>query len=140
MKLLSSLKWIGIAMVEWKIDANDGLPYLLEINPRFWGGLELAIRSGVDFPMMYYQACLDQPVKFEPKYSVGVVSRWIIPGELLRYLSTPHAMRENFLAFISGLPEQADEWDTRDIRGTLAAIICPTLSLVRRKYWKFLRR
>jgi predicted ATP-grasp superfamily ATP-dependent carboligase len=49
-RLLRALDWYGVAMVEFKIDPRDGQPKLIEINPRFWGSLELAIAAGVDFP------------------------------------------------------------------------------------------
>ncbi len=51
--LLKALRWEGVAMVEFKQDAQLGTPYLLEINPRFWGSLPLAIHAGVDFPFLY---------------------------------------------------------------------------------------
>ena len=48
--LLDDLGWHGVAMVEFKRDARDGVPKLMEINGRFWGSLQLAIDAGVDFP------------------------------------------------------------------------------------------
>ncbi|MGA8234458.1 MAG: ATP-grasp domain-containing protein, partial [Candidatus Acidiferrales bacterium] len=59
--LMRALKWKGVAMVEWKVDPRDGTARLMEINPRFWGSLELAIRSGVNFPVLYAQAAAGQP-------------------------------------------------------------------------------
>ena len=44
------LKWHGVAMVEFKRDARDGVSKLLEINGRFWGSLQLSVDAGVDFP------------------------------------------------------------------------------------------
>ena len=52
LSLLKSLNWVGVAMVEFKVDPRDGIPKLMEINPRFWGSLHLAIISGVDFPYL----------------------------------------------------------------------------------------
>lgn len=51
-RLLARLNWQGVAMVEYKIDASTGMPYLMEINGRFWGSLQLAIDAGVDFPRL----------------------------------------------------------------------------------------
>ena len=48
-QLLDDACWHGVAMVEFKV-APDGTPYLMEINTRFWGSLQLAIDAGVDFP------------------------------------------------------------------------------------------
>ncbi len=57
--LLSSLKWKGMAMVDFRQGA-DGEFRLLEVNPRFWGSLALAVQAGVDFPVLYYKAALGQ--------------------------------------------------------------------------------
>ncbi len=49
MKLLEHLRWTGVAMVEFK-ETVGGTLFLMEINPRFWGSLQLAIDAGADFP------------------------------------------------------------------------------------------
>lgn len=48
--LLRRHGWIGVAMVEYKLDDATGEPVLMEVNGRFWGSLQLAIDAGVDFP------------------------------------------------------------------------------------------
>ena len=48
-ELLSALDWHGVAMVEFK-DSAEGVPKVVEINPKFWGSLDLAIESGLNFP------------------------------------------------------------------------------------------
>ena len=48
-KLLSAVNWVGVAMVEFRV-AQDGTPYLMEVNGRFWGSLQLSIDCGIDFP------------------------------------------------------------------------------------------
>lgn len=59
--LLCAAKWHGVAMVEFRV-SESGKPYLMEINPRFWGSLQLAIDSGIDFPWLLYLASTGQPV------------------------------------------------------------------------------
>ncbi len=54
-KLAHTLKWHGPIMIEFKIDSETGEVLLMEINGRFWGSLPLAVRAGVNFPMMVYQ-------------------------------------------------------------------------------------
>lgn len=51
-QLFESLHWHGVGMAEFRINANTRQPILMEINPRFWGSLPLAIASGVDFPRL----------------------------------------------------------------------------------------
>ena len=51
-------------MVEFKVDPRDGIPKLMEVNPRFWGSLQLAIVSGVDFPYLILKMARRE--SFEP--------------------------------------------------------------------------
>ncbi len=74
--LLDQLGWNGVAMVEYKRDATTGTPYLMEINGRFWGSLQLAIDAGVDFPNLLLAAELGQPVEPVLDYRIGVRWRW----------------------------------------------------------------
>ncbi len=41
----------GVAMVEYKQEAQSGRPILMEVNGRPWGSLQLAIYSGVNYPL-----------------------------------------------------------------------------------------
>jgi len=78
--LLNAVNWHGIAMVEFKI-ADDGTPYLMEINTRFWGSLQLAIDSGVDFPWLLYQIACGKRVEPFSEYKIGRRLRWVL-GDL----------------------------------------------------------
>ena len=60
-QLLDASHWHGVAMIEFRV-APDGTYYLMEVNTRFWGSLQLAIDAGVDFPKLLLQAQLQQPV------------------------------------------------------------------------------
>jgi predicted ATP-grasp superfamily ATP-dependent carboligase len=73
--LLNLFDWEGVAMVEYKIDARSGTPYLMEVNGRFWGSLQLAIDAGVDFPVLLLRAARGGKVT-RPRYRAGVRSRW----------------------------------------------------------------
>ena len=54
-KLLRELKWVGVAMVEFKGTPACGFR-LMEINPRFWGSLALSTASKCDIPLALYNA------------------------------------------------------------------------------------
>ena len=138
--LLRHLNWRGIAMVEWKVHPRDGKPRLMEINPRFWGSLELAVRSGMDFPALYARAAMREQVAPIEGYQTGVRCRWMMPGELLRYASQPRTDRESLSGFLRGLPSQAEEWDRQDLRGGLASIVCTGALALHPRYWKYLKR
>jgi predicted ATP-grasp superfamily ATP-dependent carboligase len=74
--LLDRFGWRGVAMVEYKRDSSTGQAYLMEVNGRFWGSLQLAIDSGVDFPRILVACALGQQTQQMPSYRVGVRSRW----------------------------------------------------------------
>ncbi len=63
-------------MVEFKHDARDGTPKLLEINGRFWGSLQLAVDAGIDFPYLLYRLAVDGDVEPAFSYETGVRLRW----------------------------------------------------------------
>lgn len=74
--LLAEMQWHGPAMVEFR---DDGVhpPWLMEVNGRFWGSLELAVQSGVDFPRMWLDILAEQQVSFEQDYRTDVTLRWL---------------------------------------------------------------
>lgn len=74
--LLRSFGWQGVAMAEFKRDAATGRAYLMEVNGRLWGSLQLAIDAGVDFPALLVAAALGRPLPEPGAYRVGVRSRW----------------------------------------------------------------
>jgi predicted ATP-grasp superfamily ATP-dependent carboligase len=79
-KLLSAAELTGAAMVEFRV-ATDGKPYLMEVNCRFWGSLQLAIDCGVDFPWLSYQITQGLPVGEPQPYVLGRRLRWLL-GDL----------------------------------------------------------
>jgi predicted ATP-grasp superfamily ATP-dependent carboligase len=81
MRLLGPLAWHGVAMMEYKQDRRTGRSFLMEVNGRFWGSLQLAVDAGVDFPYLSYQLALGRPLEIPHTYKVGVRSRWLL-GDL----------------------------------------------------------
>jgi predicted ATP-grasp superfamily ATP-dependent carboligase len=75
--LLDAAEWHGVAMIEFRV-TPDGEPYLMEVNTRFWGSLQLAIDSGVDFPALLLKTSLEQPVEPVREYRVGQRLRWLL--------------------------------------------------------------
>jgi len=86
LKLLRALGWYGVAMVEFRIDSRDKKPKLMEINPRFWGSLQLSISAGVDFPYLLYRLAVDGDVEPVHSYRLGVKCRNIF-GDVRHLLS-----------------------------------------------------
>jgi len=88
-KLLEPLDWIGIVEVEFMMDSRTNRPVLMEINPRFWNSLDLAVQSGMDFPYLLYQLCMGEEVPRHTHYEIGRRSRWLFPGDILHFLWNP---------------------------------------------------
>ncbi len=74
--LLDAFGWCGVAMVEYKLDERTGTPYLMEVNGRFWGSLQLAINAGVDFPSLLVDVALGNARPPVTTYATGIRSRW----------------------------------------------------------------
>jgi predicted ATP-grasp superfamily ATP-dependent carboligase len=76
-RLLAAARWSGVAMIEFRV-AADGTPYLMEVNGRFWGSLQLAIDSGVDFPWLLYQLVHGDTPAHAKDYRLGTRLRWLL--------------------------------------------------------------
>jgi predicted ATP-grasp superfamily ATP-dependent carboligase len=80
-RMLGPLGWHGVAMMEYKQDRGTGNPFLMEVNGRFWGSLQLAIDAGVDFPYHLCELALGRRPETCQTYRLGVRSRWLL-GDL----------------------------------------------------------
>lgn len=76
--LLREIGFEGLAMVEFRREGT-GTPVLMEVNPRPWGTLGLAVDAGVDFPRLWAEGWTGPP----PAYRAGVKRRWLA-GDLRR--------------------------------------------------------
>lgn len=75
-RMLETLRWNGVAMVEFK-RCKDGTFALMEINPRLWGSLALSIDAGVCFPMGLWKLANGEPLPAQPSYRRGVRTRHV---------------------------------------------------------------
>jgi len=89
LKLLKSLQWHGVAMVEFKKDIRDGEYKLMEINPKFWGSLDLSIACGVNFPKLLVEMALNGDIEPVFNYSKNIFYRWPFPDDLLHLSANP---------------------------------------------------
>ncbi len=91
--LLQALDWFGVAMVEFKEDPRDGGLKLMEINPRFWGSLALAVEAGVNFPYLLYRMSFGEDFEPVEHYQLGKRCRWLLPGDILHFIFNPKRTR-----------------------------------------------
>ena len=59
------------------VDSRTSIPYLIDMNPRFWGSLVQAIASGVDFPFMLYRIAVEGDVEPVQSFKTGITTRWV---------------------------------------------------------------
>ena len=108
-KLLDHAGWHGVAMVEFRV-TPDGRPYLMEINTRFWGSLQLAVDAGVDFPWMLYQTASREQLDPIENYRTGIRLRWLLGDLDSLYLAlrdsklSMHQKLKAFAAFLTPSP------------------------------------
>ena len=86
-KLLKSLNFTGIADIDLVIDTRDKKPKLMEINPRFWGSMQVAINAGVDFPGHLVNLLKDGDIEKSHSYKTGIRCRYMLYNDLVRLLT-----------------------------------------------------
>jgi D-aspartate ligase len=74
-RFLRDIGHYGLAELEYKRDSRDGVPKLLDVNPRTWGYHGLGQRAGVDFPAHVYADQLGLPAPDSGRARPGV--RWV---------------------------------------------------------------
>ena len=116
LRLLEALRWHGIAMVEFKEDQRTGSYRLMEINPRFWASLELAIAAGVDFPDLGARMASGEKLDPVTDYREGIRFRWLAQ-DILRLPEEPSSLP----SFLRDFLDPGIRYDLRpgDIRPNL---------------------
>lgn len=117
-KLLDYLKWNGVTMVEFKKDEKTNTYTLMEINPKFWGSLELALAAGVNFPYFIIQKVKNEEVEFSDKFN-KVRFQWVLNGELFHVIGRPG----DFFAVIRDLFRSKKDLSWRDPLPNLFQVI-----------------
>ena len=49
-RIVKELSWTGIGHLDFVGSRNEDRAWLLEMNPRFWGAVNMAVQNGYDFP------------------------------------------------------------------------------------------
>ena len=83
--VLGPLDWHGVAELDFRWDGQpDSAPHLIEVNPRFWGGLIQAVESGWDYPWLTFQLAATGKVDLDAERRTAVKTE--IP--ILAFLAT----------------------------------------------------
>lgn len=103
----------GVAMFEFRLDRATGAYALLEVNPRFWGSLPLAVAAGADFPALAWDVLTGKAPAAASPHRIGL-TKTNLTGEFDR--------------------RSEERWESRSAYGRMAATLSllaflPTLAL-----------
>lgn len=147
-QLLAPVAWKGIAEVEFMFAGNNGsvkdreaaaIPYLMEVNPRFWNSLYLAVACGIDFPYLWFQLSQGGCLNPHEEYIAGIRSRWLWPGDVLHALAmlTRGHKVAGFFNFRDSNTFD-DTWDSDDRWPIIGLILVTLWNLFNPHMWKML--
>ncbi len=96
-RLLSSFRFVGMAMVEFKGDC------ILEVNPRIWGSFPLTDCADSPFACRYARSAAGEVLDYQPQdYKIGVRMRFLLNDTAAILQSLRHG---NWSAGFSGLAD-----------------------------------
>jgi protein-tyrosine-phosphatase/predicted ATP-grasp superfamily ATP-dependent carboligase len=148
-RLMRALRYTGVAMVEFKVNAKTGEFVLIEINGRFWGSLPLAVAAGANFPLWLYQMWVENREDFSEKPKIGLYCRNLL-ADLDWFVNNLRADRTDSTLATVPLPKVAGEiWHLLTYRERFDTLVLDDLApgigelgkiaaRIRMSLWKFL--
>lgn len=119
-RLFSSIGWHGLAMGEFKVCPRTGKFWFIEVNPRLWGSLPLAVAAGMEFPYLAYVCATlgaDEARRMaaESEVTLGWRNRWLL-GDLTVALGkfARLELREGYAALFGADANGTDDLFWRD--------------------------
>ncbi len=101
---LGPMGWHGVAQLDFRWDGTpEDEPCLIEVNPRFWGGLIQAVESGWDYPWLLFQLATEGSVSLtdDVRYDVRTET------PMLAFLATLQDMANSD----RGMEALTDAWE-----------------------------
>ncbi|MCD6239844.1 MAG: ATP-grasp domain-containing protein [Thermotogae bacterium] len=135
-KLLKYFNWHGVAMVEFKLDSKTKKPVLMEVNPRFWGSINQAVKSGVDFPYLLYKMTLEGDIKPVLNYKVGVKTKNIFIDYVALFNYIRRTKKIRLLKEFLCLPVNDDIFSLHDPLPVLSFIYIGISEIIHSRYKK----
>jgi len=87
--IIEYLNWSGPLMIEFKFDKVNYVYYLIELNPKFWGSLDLSYAAGLSFGRSLIQIYLSgRSETIQENYQVGIEFYWILDGDIINLIKT----------------------------------------------------
>ncbi len=139
--LLREIGWYGLAEAEFMMNPETGEIYFMEVNPRFWASVQLAISCGIDFPHLLYRVARGETVPEVHSYDVGKRCRWLFPGDFLHYVTNPKRAEMDPPFFQLRAPNTVYDGMSRDDwRATLGVFVSLGHYVFSADLWRMLLR
>ncbi|UCF13955.1 MAG: ATP-grasp domain-containing protein [Phycisphaerales bacterium] len=91
-ELMGSIGWHGVAELDFRWEGTpEAQPHLIEVNPRFFGGLIQSVESGWDYPWLLFQLAVKGHI--DPVAEIRTDVRTETP--ILAFLATMQEISEN---------------------------------------------
>ncbi len=132
-RLLAAVKFHGVAMVEFRCDPATNQAWFIEVNPRFWGSVGLAINAGMDFPRLLFQLAVAGDIEPTFDYRMNYRCRWLL-GEMAGIASEIKATGRLAPALdLFRLPDGYDDFYADDPLPFLAGLVAQPWHKFRRR-------
>lgn len=132
-KILDSLNWNGVAMVEFKL--SDSEFYFMEINPKFWGSHDLAISCGINFAELLIKMGKGSNLNFID-YPRNIKFHWPFSEEFQLLLKKPTVLPSILMDFLD--PRVKSNIDINDFAPHLYELLYSIYKLIG-KYLRIFR-
>jgi predicted ATP-grasp superfamily ATP-dependent carboligase len=87
-RIFDHVGWHGLAMAEFKVCPRTGRSWFIEVNPRMWGSIPLAIAAGAEFPHLLWTCAArgsDEALALARRATIreGWRGRWLLGDMIL---------------------------------------------------------
>ena len=103
-KFLQQIGWVGVACMEFITDPRTGDAKFMELNPRFWGTLNLSIQAGVDFPGLLAAMALGKDFAPVLHGQIDLYCQWLLPGDFLNFVFNKNRFHQS-IPYFFGKPD-----------------------------------
>ncbi len=139
-RFLQGIGWYGMGDCDFIVDPRDGVPKLMEVNPRFTRSIKILVAAGLDYPYLLYRMALGLPTEPQREYRKGLYLRYFL-SDCVWFLRSPDRFkaRPSFFWFAGrNLRYEICSW--RDPAPAVAFLLWFLLRLLKPRERKFLLR
>ena len=91
-RILEHMGWYGMGDCDFIEDPRDGVPKLMEINPRFTRSIKVLTAAGVDFPYLLYKLAMGEDLPIVKEYKVGQYLRYFF-GDVMWFVKSSERLK-----------------------------------------------